>query len=299
MMRMRPISRCLPLLLLVTWAGCAASRSSLSLPESTVALDAATGAPILPADLLSRAEAADLVLLGEIHDNGTHHRVRGALVEAARARHPAVVFEQLPWAAGPIPPPAAGESEEAWLDAHGFDRKGWQWPLHAPIVSAAIAHAREIRGSGLSHEALRTVVRHGADAAPPPLGPLVRQVPLDGAGQAAMDHELFVGHCGKLPSERVAGMRAAQEVRDAAMAEALMAAVGGGPAWLIAGNGHVRMDIGVPRFLRRLAPDRKLLVVGIAERGTEEAEVGAGAGRRYDVLIVTPPAPREDPCTGL
>ena len=57
-----------------------------------------------------------------------------------------------------------------------------------------------------------------------------------------------------------------------------MAAGAAGPAWLIAGNGHVRADIGVPRFLRRLVPARKLLVVGIAERGTKDAVPGAAVG---------------------
>ncbi len=270
----------------------------LIFPDSTVVLDATTGAPIAPEELLRRVEAADFVLLGEIHDNTLHHQVRGALLTAARARRPAVVFEQFARTTVPIPPPAPGETEEAWLDAH-FDRKGWKWPLHAPVVDAAIAHARAIWGSELSREALRAVVRRGIDAAPPPLGQLIRQVPLDSAEEAAIEQELFVGHCGKLPSEMMPGMRVAQEVRDASMTEALIAAGNTGPAWLIAGNGHVRMDIGVPRLLRRLGPDRKLFVVGIVERGTEEAVPGMSAGQRYDVLIVTPPATREDPCTGL
>jgi uncharacterized iron-regulated protein len=290
------------LFLLLVSAGCAANTASSSNPNpsaSTVALDAATGVTISPAELLRRAEAADFVLLGEIHDNSLHHSFRAALLTAAQARRPAVVFEQFPRTTGPIPPPAAGESEEVWLEAHGFDRKGWEWPLHAPIVSAAIAHAREIWGSGLSHDALRTVVQKGTAAAPLPLGDLIREVPLDSEAQAAMDRELFAGHCGKLPADRVPGMRAAQEVRDASMAEALMAAGAAGPAWLIAGNGHVRMDIGVPRFLWHLAPARKVLVMGIAERGTKDAVPGAAAGRLYEVLIVTSPATRADPCRGL
>ena len=34
-----------------------------------------------------------------------------------------------------------------------------------------------------------------------------------------MDRELLAGHCGKLPADRMPGMRAAQKVRDASMAE--------------------------------------------------------------------------------
>jgi uncharacterized iron-regulated protein len=301
-LRMRCVPCWLAAVFLVACVGrstTVAPHSTPIIPESTAILDATTGAPIAPAELLRRAETADVVLLGESHDNTLHHQVRGALLTAARARRPAVVFEQFARTTAPIPPPAPGETEEVWLDAHSFDRKGWKWPLHAPIVDAAIAHARAIWGSGLSRGALSAVVRQGTDAAPPPLGQLIRQAPLDSGEKAAVDHELFAGHCGKLPSAMIPGMRAAQEVRDASMAEVLIAAGSAGPAWLIAGNGHVRMDIGVPRLLRRLAPDRKLLVVGIVERETEEAVPGMSAGRRYDVLIVTPAATREDPCAGL
>jgi uncharacterized iron-regulated protein len=299
---MRTLIVLLPVGLLSACAGhptTGAAPSALVLPDSTVVLDAATGAPVTAAELLRRAVAADFVLLGEIHDNAYHHRTRGALLTAAASRRPGVVFEQLSRTTAPIAPPAAGETEEAWLDAHGFDRKSWKWPLHAPVVDAAIAHAGSLWGSNVPREALRSVVRQGTEAAPPELGRLIAQAPLDSAGRAAIDQELFEGHCGKLPAEMVPGMRAAQEVRDAAMTDALLGAGAAGPAWLIAGDGHVRMDMGVPRLLRTVAPGKQLLVVGFAERGTDEAVPGPAAGRRYQVLVVTPPAAREDPCAGL
>lgn len=272
--------------------------ATLLLPDSTTVLDAATGAPLNAAELLRRMAAADFVLLGELHDNGAHHRARGALL-AASAGHPSVVFEQFARSDAPIPPPAAGESMDAWLDAHGFDRKNWRWPLHAPVVDAAIAAGRSLRGSGLSREMLRSVVREGTGAAPAELRALLERSPLDSAAQAAIDAELMEGHCGKLPASMMPGMRAAQEVRDAAMAAALLAGGAGGPAWLIAGNGHVRMDMGVPRLLRQAAPGKQVLAVGLLERGTAEAAPGAATGRLYNVIIITPPAEREDPCLGL
>ncbi|MBK6782043.1 MAG: ChaN family lipoprotein [Gemmatimonadetes bacterium] len=294
-----------PALLLAACGGTApaaapvAPAAALALPESTVVLDAATGAPIASAELLRRARAADFVLLGEIHDNIAHHQVRGALLTAA-GRHPAVVFEQFARSAGPIPPPAGGTADDAWLDQYGFDRKNWRWPLHQPVVQAALASGQGVWGSGLPRETLRAVVRGGAAAAPPELRAIIEQAPLDSVARAAIDRELFEGHCGKLPAEMVPGMRAAQELRDASMAEALLtAAKGGGPAWLIAGDGHVRADMAVPRMLRRVAPGKTLLIVGVVERGTEAAVPGPEAARQYQVLIVTPPAAREDPCASL
>jgi uncharacterized iron-regulated protein len=300
--RMRRFAPLAPVLLLFACGGHAAAPvapAALQLPDSTVVLDATTGAPIGTSELLRRIGAADIVLLGEIHDNAVHHEVRGALLTASAASHPAVVFEQFARTSAPIPPPAAGADEAAWLDQYGFDRKNWKWPLHAPVVHAAITSGRSLWGSGLSREALRSVVRQGTGAAPAELARLIEQVPLDSVATAGIDKELFEGHCGKLPENLVPGMRAAQEVRDASMTEALIQAGASGSAWLIAGDGHVRMDMGVPRILRKVAPLKKLLVIGFVERGTDEAVPGKPAGEKYQLLVVTPPATREDPCASL
>ncbi len=301
--QMRTLLRCLPLLVLAGCGGHAAATASspvaFALPDSTIVLDGATGAPVTSAELLRRVGAADFVLLGEYHDNARDHRARGSLIQVAGTRHPGIVFEQFARTSAPIPLPAAGDSLETWLDQHGFDRKGWQWPMHRPVVEAAVANRSAIWGSGLARDTLRIVVRGGRTAAPAPLLAIMNQVPLDSAAQAAIDHELFVDHCGKLPASMMPGMRAAQEVRDASMTAALLAAGANGPAWLIAGNGHVRSDMGVPRLLRTVAPKKSVLAVGFLERDSTGALPEAVERQRYQLVVVTPPAPREDPCAGL
>lgn len=270
-----------------------------ALPDSTVLLNGATGRPITPAALIQRLGQADLVLLGEVHDNAVQHQLRGELITQLKARRPAVVFEQFAQTESPIPPPATGMTLEAWLDANTFDRKAWQWPLHRPVVEAALADGRAIWGSGLSREALRAVVSKGDDAAPAELRALMRQAPLDSAGKAAIDKELIDGHCGKLPASMVGGMRAAQVTRDASMTRALLRANADGPAWLIAGNGHVRRDMGVPRLLIATYPNARLLVVGVLEREADGKVPAARELAPYDLVIVTPRATRDDPCAGL
>ena len=272
---------------------------AFNLPDSSVVLEGATGASVGAGALLRRAAAADLVLLGELHDNGWHHDVRGRLITALAARHPAIVFEQFQERGEPIPLPETTEALESWLDRYGFDRKGWRWPLHRPVVEAAISHGRSLWGSGLSREALRAVVQGGEAAASEPLRALMERTPLDSAARAAIDQELVEGHCGQLPATMIPGMRAAQVARDAAMTRALLLAGATGPAWLIAGNGHVRGDMGVPRLLRSAAGGRAVLVVGLLERDSTGALPDAVERSRYDLVIVTPAADREDPCAGL
>lgn len=268
------------------------------LPPTVSVFDSRTGAPIEHSVLLARLAGADFVLLGELHDNAVHHQVRGLLIRAM-SRPPGVVFEQFAATDHALPAPPGGAATDEWLDANGFDRKAWKWPLHSPVVEAALASGRSIWGSGVSREALRAVVMEGARKGPEPLWRMMESVPLDSAAQAAMDHELVVGHCNQLPATMIPGMRAAQEIRDASMTRALLAASAeGGAAWLVAGNGHVRSDIAVPRLLRATTPERSVLVVGLLE-STADGKQPDLQPERYDLAIVTPPATRADPCATM
>lgn len=266
----------------------------LQLPPS-VSIITPGGAALSTEALVSRVRQSSLVLLGELHDNRIHHEVRAQLLAAAGTR-PAVVFEQFAASGGPLAPPADGQLSEGWLDAQGFDRAGWRWPLHQPVVAAALQYGSAVWGSGVSRDSLRTVVRGGEAAAPAPWRALMEASPLSGPERDAIDEDLIAGHCGQLPEAMRPGMRAAQVVRDASMTDALLAAGQGGSAWLIAGNGHVRKDVAVPRILRAVAPGRSVLVVGLLERGPDDALPAAEEQARYDVVIVTPRVARGDPC---
>ena len=80
--------------------------------------------------------------------------------------------------------------------------------------------------------------------------------------------ELAGSHCGALPAYRFPTMSLAQRYTDAHLAEALVkAAEKHGGAFLLAGNGHVRTDRGVPWYLRQLAP---------RESGRRDAPGGGG-----------------------
>ncbi|SPK74054.1 Putative lipoprotein (fragment) [Cupriavidus taiwanensis] len=81
------------------------------------------------------------------------------------------------------------------------------------------------------------------------------------------------------------GMLAAQAARDAVMAQALRPYAGRGVV-LIAGNGHVRRDVGVPRWLADEAG--KVLSVGYVESAPSDGE--------FDMAVVVPAVERKDPC---
>ena len=94
-------------------------------------------------------------------------------------------------------------------------------------------------------------------------------------------------HCGNFPAEMLPGMLNAQAARDAVMAASLKPYAKRG-AVLIAGNGHVREDIGVPRWLN--AVPGTVLAVGYLE-----SDATADEGR-FNHVVTTPPVARPDPC---
>ena len=242
------------------------------------------------------AGATRFVLLGEVHDNPEHHRRRAAQLRAllADGRPTRVVFEPLA-AAREAALAAAARDAEALADAGALDRRAWGWPLHKPLLEAALAGGAHIAGGGIDPAVARAVVRAGAPAAPAELRALIEADTAWGAAeQRALESTLAEGHCGALPARLLPGMALAQRVRDAALARALLAAPPGTRAVLVAGNGHVRRDLGVPRLLRAAG-----VAAGDIEVWGYLEEGDAAAAGGFDRLVRVPPAAREDPCKAL
>ena len=109
-----------------------------------------------------------------------------------------------------------------------------------------------------------------------------------------------------MPRSAFGTMAMAQRYRDVHLARALaMAADRHGVAILIAGNGHVRKDRGVPWALARLAPGRTMLVVAFSEASADRpgaadyVEAGADGRTLADLVVVTPRTERPDPCVEM
>ena len=89
-------------------------------------------------------------------------------------------------------------------------------------------------------------------------------------------------------------MAAAQIARDQYMARLVEAHALRG-AILLAGNGHVRADVGVPRWLQPHTRGRTE-AIGMLEEGDFTAEE---AGAAYDRAFTTPKQLRDDPCKAM
>jgi uncharacterized iron-regulated protein len=230
------------------------------------------------------------LLLGEVHDHAEGHRLRLAVLQAyvEAGGRPAIAMEQFDTEAQPALSAAqerCGE-EAACIIAAAGTPEGWDWAHYAPVINLAQRYGLPLLAANLSRDAAAS---------------LVRGKPVGGAADARLQRALETtppeevlalqteavrdAHCGLLPEAMLPRMARAQIARDQVMAEVLREA--GRPVVLLAGNGHVRRDIGVPRWLP---------AEGVEAVAYSEALSPPG---RYDREVLLPPLPREDACAAL
>jgi uncharacterized iron-regulated protein len=239
--------------------------------------------------VLDALPQADVVILGEIHDNPKHHENQA---RAVRAIEPAaLVFEMLTLEQAARITPELRDDPDALARVLDWEASGWPaFDDYHPIFEAAPEAV--IFGGGAPMDTVRQALVEGAAAS---FGPGARDFGLDvalpEAEQAAREALQFQAHCNALPETMLPGMVEAQRLRDAALARAVIEAheATGGPVVLITGSGHARTDWGVPALLDKAAPGLSVMSVGQAERGAEP-------DAPFDVLVVTEPVPRADPC---
>ena len=255
----------------------------------------AGAAPAAPLDLAA-LPPADIVVVGEVHDDPVHHENQAAVIAALSPR--SVVFEMLtPERAAGWDPGLVGDPEA--LDAAlGWSEAGWPGiDLYLPVFEAVPEDAA-VLGAAPPEAAVRAAVEMGAAAAFEAIGdpaPFALGEPLPAVQRDARVALQGAAHCDALPADLLPGFVEAQRLRDATFALAALDALEahGPPVVLVVGNGHARTDWGVPAAVARAAP-------GIRVHAIVQAPGGAGA-LPADAVVTTPapPEPRADPCAGF
>jgi uncharacterized iron-regulated protein len=219
-------------------------------------------------------------------------------------RRPAVAMEQFDREHQPAlervqnaPAPAS----ESLKTAGRLNAQGWNWSFYEPIVRLALDHRLPIVAANLSRADAFRVSTAGAAAVlgAAAVSALHLDQPLPDAARRKLEQVIDEGHCGEAPRNILPGMVAAQRARDAIMAQALQAHA---PAVLIAGNGHVRRDFGVPLYLARYPQGDDVRVAGfieVDEAKPEPTDYVTGGAPEYDYVVFVPRTPRPDPCKTL
>ena len=251
--------------------------------------------------LATQMQRRPVVLLGEIHDNAQQHAVRVqalALLLQAGSR-PALAFEQ-------FDRERQGDIDRvlSQREAEGIDRvgrlaalggRGWNWDLYRPFLELALQYRLPIVAANLSRADAMRVSEEGFGAVFNPAEQ--RRLGLDRLPKdllQAQEDAIDEGHCHQMAEQMLPAVARAQIARDATLAQAIGPYLERGVI-LLTGNGHVRRDIGVPRFLPAQQQDR-VVSIALLERDTPADAAPAGA---YDVVFRTPVQARADPCESL
>lgn len=252
---------------------------------------AALASELVPDEVLLQIAGAEVVIVGEVHDNPVHHRVQRDVAAALEPR--AMVWEMLTAESAErinrnlISDPEKLAATIRWAEL------GWPpLSMYLPIFEAA--PDAPIYGALVPREAARgameagAAVAFGADAARYGL-----TVPLQEDEQTAREAGQMAAHCDAMPTEMLPVLVQIQRLRDAVLARAILTAMEdtGGPIVVITGNGHARKDWGVPNFLARMKPGLRVFVLGQSEEGAIQGE--------FDAVLDAPAVERDDPCAAF
>jgi uncharacterized iron-regulated protein len=158
--------------------------------------------------------------------------------------------------------------------------------MYEPIAAAALAAKLPLVAANLSPAA--TAAARRGTLEPAEITRLGLDRPLPDQVRQRLADEIRDGHCGQLPEQHIAPFVGVQRARDAHMAAAMRDA-GGKGAVLIAGVGHARRDMGVPRLL----PENETATVAFVE---VRDGMTAPPPVPVDYVWLTPRLDDHDPC---
>ena len=236
---------------------------------------------------------ADVVIVGEVHGVAEHHAYQAQV--AAEIQPSAIVFEQLPGSqsarlAGLLRSGAGATEISRALD---WQARGWpDFAFYHDIMLAA--PSAQILGAEATRAALETARRDGAAAA---FGTGAERYgltePLPAVQRATRELAQVDAHCGLITAQVAAGFVEAQRYRDALLAQTVVLArerTGNGRVLVITGNGHARVDHGVPALLAIADPRIATFAIG---------QVAPGDDAPFNDVRIGAIPQAADPCASL
>ena len=257
------------------------------------------------AALIVRTNKADVVLLGEIHDNPVHHEYQQKLLKAriASGARPALMMEQLNAESQPALDQAlAGNNRDEVLNSVTKLIKFTDWQIYQPFLSIAVGNKLPVIAANVSNQKLQPVIWRGYAAYD--AGELKRLMVEEVWSESRQNYlvtHMGGAHCGKLRDELRAGLTRSQRLRDALMVDTAVPSITRGVVAIV-GSSHARRDIGLPLYFAARAPKARIVSVafieaspGVTDPKSYLADSATGEAP-YDVLWFTPRVERADPC---
>lgn len=270
---------------------------------------------------------ARFVLLGEVHDNPDHHlwqawairtisKLRGSRIVEGAPQIDIIAMEMVRTDQNKaldkfygrdvaVPRPRKPRDFARMLK---WSKSGWpDFEIYAPIIKQALYEQLVIVPASVSRSFSRRLSKEGEVAlSNGEAERLGLATPLAASLNKDLETEILDSHCGLIPQSAIPRMSFIQRFRDATMADSLLSVATGKGGILIAGNGHVRRDRGVPWYLeQRGVPANSIVSVRMAEvvEGRNDPaqyiEPGPDGAPTADFIVFTPRKTRPDPCEQL
>lgn len=251
---------------------------------------------LLAATTVSASAQNTIYLLGEVHDNPNAHAKRFEFIEKLLTKNfrPVIAMEQFDRDNQAALDQAMNSCKDSECVIQKAGGKGWDWNFYKPVIETALKRRLPLIAANLSSKDAMKIARDGFSAAISP--DTLRDFNLD----APLRSDLFQqqkkaideGHCHTLPASAFKGMVNAQVARDVWMAKTIRENASHGLI-LLAGNGHVRKDIGIYHWLSSSERARTQV---IAYTEDDSDPMSKQETSIFDRTIRVEPFERDDPC---
>jgi len=234
-------------------------------------------------------------MMGEVHDNPQAHffRLQDLGQALGSTWRPAILMEQ-------FDTDRQDALTHAWQTCKDADcvieqagrASGWDWSFYKPIINLALQYQLPLVAANLSREQAREVMKSGYGAVfdQKTIVQFGLDKPLPPALVRGQTEAVDQGHCKMLDAKMTEAMVRAQVARDVNFARLIESYASQGVV-LVAGNGHVRRDIGVLQWLSPEIASRVVVSGYVEPQGVDAA--------LFDRIRVVEPHQRPDPCKGL
>ncbi len=223
------------------------------------------------------------VLVGENHEDASHHRAQAAIIDAiaATGRQVVVGFEMFTrdnqknidlWTTGAF-------SDQDFIEASGWKKQwGFDYALYKPIFD--VIKRRHLRMAALNvpRDWVRAVGKKGPDAITAEQKGWVPDLDLGNRDHRSFFNAMMGGHPG-MTEEQMRNVYAAQVTWDTGMAKSardFMAWHGDATMVICAGAGHVAYGQGIAYRLAQMGEKSRLLVVCMDQKAGEKVSRGIG-----------------------
>ncbi len=246
--------------------------------------------------VVDAALAADVVFVGERHDDATAHALQRWLLEAVHrraGRGVALGLEMFEFDVQPV----LDEYARALISERDFLAAARPWANYAdyrPLVEYAREHGLRVVGTNAPARHVRSVAREGSLEALGqfPAASLAGYPPENAFADPSPAYAAaFAEAMSGMGGHDADGMLAAQNLRDLAMADGVVRAASGGALVVhLNGSFHSAGGLGIPEHLARRAPGLRALVVTVEPSGRLDAAPDAAPG---EIVVLTQGAPAE------